>query len=143
MSRTCDSGRSARRHGAARWRASSGVVALALTLGLARCAPRLPLPAETSHEGDAPIAVPYPPPPAQVEMVGPPPDETAVWVDGSWRWTGASWAWTEGGWQHPPAAARYAPPITVRQSNGELVYFPGSWHAPSAPASPSAATTAR
>jgi hypothetical protein len=117
------------------------VVVAALAMGASSCAPRIPLPAQTSHEGDSPIVVPYPPPPAQVEMVGPPPDDSAVWVDGSWRWTGASWAWTEGGWERPAAGARYAPPIAVRQSNGELVYFPGSWHGAAAAPAPSSTTT--
>jgi hypothetical protein len=120
---------------------AAALVAIGVSLG--GCAARIPLPAETSHEGDTPVVVPYPPPPAQVEMVGPPPDDAAVWVDGSWRWTGTAWTWTEGEWERPPSGARYAPPIVVRQSNGELVYFPGSWHAPSAPATSSAAPSAR
>ena len=113
--------------------------ALSVALGLAACAcaARLPVPPSCSHEGDRPVPVPYPPPPARVEMVAPAPDEEALWVDGSWQWTGETYAWSAGSWQHPPAGAAYAPPLCVRRDNGELVYFPPSWHqAPSTPAEP-------
>lgn len=112
-----------------RWPASL-LVLLGIALGLAAstCRATLPVPPSCSHEGDRPVSVPYPPPPAQVEMVGPAPDDDALWVDGSWQWTGETYAWSAGGWQHPPAGAAYAPPLCVRRDSGELVYFAASWH---------------
>ena len=92
------------------------------------CAAHVPVPPVATHDGDAPVIVPYPPPPAQVEMVGPAPDDQAVWVDGSWLWTGQAYVWNAGGWQHPAPGLGYAPPMVIRQTSGELVYFPGSWH---------------
>ena len=106
----------------------STIVGLVVGLAFTACAARLPTPPTCSHEGDTPVRVPYPPPPAQVEMVGPAPDDEAIWVDGSWQWTGQSYAWSAGGWEHPPPDAAYAPPACVRRANGELLYFAASWH---------------
>lgn len=104
-----------------------GSVAL---LWLGSCRAPLPTPALGSHEGDVPVVVPYPPGPAQVELVGEQPEPGAVWVDGSWAWTGQAYVWQAGSWQTPAPGASYARPELVRRANGELVYFPGRWHEP-------------
>jgi len=106
----------------------AAVVAVAAGLGAGACKARVPTPPICSHEGDTPVRVPYPPPAAEVELVGPAPDDGAIWIDGSWQWTGQGYAWTAGGWQPPAPGAAYAPPSWVRRDDGELVYFPPSWH---------------
>ena len=73
------------------------------------------------------VVVPYPPPPARVEIVPPAPGEREVWVDGQWIWRGSHWVWQAGGWQVPPADSYYAPPVTLRQQDGSLAYFEGGW----------------
>jgi hypothetical protein len=100
---------------------------LALTLG---CAPRVPVPEPAGHEGDLPIAVPYPPPAARAETLPPPPHDHAVWLDGYWRWTGADYRWMAGRWVTPPAGMGYAPATTLRRRNGELLYYEPGWRRP-------------
>jgi hypothetical protein len=114
--------------------------AAALLVATAGCAAQVPVPPPSSHQGDVPVAVPYPPPVAQVEMVGPAPDADALWVDGSWQWTGESYSWSAGSWQHPPAGATLAPPLCVRRDSGELVYFPPSWHGPDGEPAPASSS---
>jgi hypothetical protein len=102
-----------------------------LMLPLIACAPRLPTPPVGLHTSEDFAIVPYPPPPAQVEFVPPRPNERALWVDGHFEWTGNGFAWHRGRWDVPPGAgAYYAPATTVRTSNGQLLYYRGSWHLP-------------
>jgi hypothetical protein len=77
------------------------------------------------------VVVPYPPPPARVEIV-PPPVEGAVWLDGEWDWQGASFAWRRGRWVKPPPGARYSPWTTVRGEDGTVYFAPGVWRDSSA-----------
>ena len=100
---------------------------MALTL-VASCQPSLPTPPTGDHSGDEPMAVPYPPPPARVEMVPPQPHEGALWQDGHWQWNGDTYTWSDGRWLDSPAGATYAPPMTTRRADGQLLYYPGSWH---------------
>jgi hypothetical protein len=90
--------------------------------------PTGPHPAGTTHY----VEVPYPPPPARVEIVPPkPPDADAVWVDGEWAWQGKRWVWQPGGWVARPRAGYFAPWLVYRLDNGRLLFAPGAWHAAS------------
>jgi len=94
---------------------------------LTACAPRLPVPAGATHTGDEYVAVPYPPPPAKVEIPPTAPSERAVWVDGHWQWNGGGYGWTPGQWLVPESGAAYARPTLVRLRNGDLLYYEGTW----------------
>jgi len=73
------------------------------------------------------VVVPYPPPPARVELIPPAPSDTAVWVDGTWRWTGRDYIWIAGRWQEPIEEAHYAPAKTERLPDGGVSYSPGTY----------------
>jgi hypothetical protein len=107
------------------------MAAATVAAGMMACVPHVPTAPRGSHDGDTPVSVPYPPPPALVEMIPPRPDEEAVWVDGTFTWNGARYDWTPGGWERLVEGAYYAPPNTVRRRNGELLYYRGVWHLPS------------
>ena len=100
---------------------------------LAGCGASLPVPRTGPHSPDEPaLVVPYPPPPAQVEVIQPPPEglEKAVWIDGEWQWRSRRWVWLPGRWEVPYPDAYYAPAATVRRADGDLVSFAGVWHFP-------------
>jgi hypothetical protein len=81
------------------------------------------------------IGVPYPPPPARVEIVPTRPREGAVWADGDWSWDGARYRWRAGGWVVAPAGVGLARWVTARGSDGRLWFAPASWrHADGTPA---------
>jgi len=101
------------------------IVFAALLVG--GCAKPVPLPEFGPHVAEAPILVPYPPPPARVEVVTPQPEKKMVWIDGQWIWRGRRWVWRRGGWEVPPAEQYYAPPVVMRQADGQLGYFQGGW----------------
>jgi hypothetical protein len=69
----------------------------------------------------------YPPPPARIEFVPPPPAKGAVWIDGEWVWQGRRWAWRIGRWVQPPPGARYSPWTVVRGDDGTTFYAAGTW----------------
>jgi hypothetical protein len=102
--------------------------------GLGACGDAtLPTPKLGSHSGDELIVVPYPPPPARVEIIpARPADKRSVWIDGEWVFQAQRWTWQAGRWVVPDPRAYYAPPTTVRLSDGTLVWFAGTWHAPRA-----------
>jgi len=105
--------------------------ALVVLLGSA-CGSRLPGPPTGPHpvNGTVYLDIPYPPPPARVEVIPPiPRDRGAVWVDGEWEWQGKRWNWLAGGWVVPPARAYFAPWLVYRLDNGRLLFAPGAWHA--------------
>jgi hypothetical protein len=79
------------------------------------------------------LAVPYPPPAAEVEMIPPIPEQGAVWVDGEWSWKGRRWVWEPGGWVLAPQNDAYYAKwtISIRPEDGTMRFSPGSWHAPS------------
>ena len=89
------------------------------------------MPPSGPHTADEPaIAVPYPPPPARVEIVPPGGADKAVWIDGEWQWRSRRWVWLPGRWEVPYPGAYYAPATTVRRADGALVWFAGAWHVP-------------
>jgi hypothetical protein len=108
------------------------VCTAALALVLPACGSSVPVPKTGRHHtSEEPVIVPYPPPPARVEVVPSPPPEmkSPVWTDGEWRWTGRRWVWQPGHWELPIANGYYAPPTTVRLADGTLYYYPGDWKA--------------
>lgn len=110
------------------------IIAAPLLAGLlgAACGARLPTPPTGAHPASSTnyVEVPYPPPPARVEVVPPAPQERgAVWVDGEWAWQGKRWSWLPGGWVVPPLGAYFAPWLVYRLDNGRLLFAPGAWHA--------------
>jgi len=107
-------------------------VVLLAALGAIGCSSRLPAPPTGPHPASATnyLEIPYPPPPARVEIVPPAPAEAgAVWVDGEWGWQGKRWNWLPGGWVVPPKGAYFAAWLVYRLDNGRLLFAPGSWHA--------------
>lgn len=106
------------------------LITLALAALTPACGASLPAPPTGVHpQGFTTfVEVPYPPPPARVEVVPPKPAEGAVWVDGQWDYEARSWVWRPGGWVSPPANAYFAPWLTVRRVDGKLFFAPGSWH---------------
>jgi hypothetical protein len=111
-------------------RAFTGSIVASLLFELAACSKALPLPQTGPHVGEDPQIVPYPPPPARVEIVQARPEPDAVWVDGEWQWKGRRWIWQPGGWQIPYPGAYYAPSVTVRLADGQLAWFRGQWQLP-------------
>ena len=111
------------------WRRCAVIGAL---LAVPACGGQLSSPPTGPHPGGTTqyVEVPFPPPPARVEVVPPkPPDAGAVWVDGEWAWQGKRWVWQVGGWVSPPPGAYFAPWLVYRLDNGRLLFAPGSWHA--------------
>jgi hypothetical protein len=78
---------------------------------------------------DAYSEVPYPPPPARVEVVPPAPRKGLVWVDGQWAWAWKRWQWEAGGWVAAPPGATFARWATVRLDDGRLFFAPAAWRA--------------
>ncbi len=80
-----------------------------------------------SHEGEVPLAVPVPPPPAQVDLVPDPPASFVrpAWVDGQWLWVGRRWVWEAGRWVELREGTVYAAPRVYRRADGQLVWFRG------------------
>src|SRR5262249_15342814 len=89
---------------------------------------RLPTPAYSQQQTNAYTEVPYPPPPARVELVPERPEnEGAVWIDGEWTWEGKHWAWKRGRWVVPPPGATFSPWTTTRDATGVLYLAEGTW----------------
>lgn len=101
------------------------LVAIATTA----CLPPLSGPPLGPQEQADPLVVPYPPPPARVDVVQDPPAEqkNPVWVDGQWLWRGRRWVWEAGEWVDLAPGQLYAKPIVVRRSDGQLVWFEGTF----------------
>jgi hypothetical protein len=106
------------------------VMPLAFATG---CIPSLPTPPTASHNennaDDVSVVVPYPPPPARVDLVLTRPAEmkSPVWVDGEWKWHGSRWMWEPGSWVDLEPNRVYAPPTLVYLSDGSLHWFAGAW----------------
>ncbi len=82
-------------------------------------------------QGAESFLVDYPPPPAEVEEVGPDPGGSCVWVDGHWDWTGRRWRWREGGWFTPPSGCYHSTPMLVflpGVSASALYFWPPRWY---------------
>lgn len=88
---------------------------------------RLPRPPYTAHASADLVAIPYPPPPARIEVIPESPDDRAVWLDGEWSWSGRRWGWRRGRWVIPPQGAAFAPWQAVRGGKGNLFIAPGVW----------------
>ncbi|APR86563.1 Hypothetical protein A7982_11912 [Minicystis rosea] len=77
---------------------------------------------------DAPwIEVPYPPPPARVEVVTPRKNGGDVWVDGQWEWMAGTWKWVAGTWVSPPQGTYFTRWSTVRHADGRLMFLAGTF----------------
>ena len=103
----------------------------AILLFAAGCATTssLPLPRTGPHVGDEPLVVPFPPPPAKVQVIPARPEQKdLVWIDGQWLWKGRRWAWQDGQWEEPLKDGYYALPTTVMLADGSIAYFAGDWH---------------
>ncbi|WP_437905787.1 YXWGXW repeat-containing protein [Sorangium sp. So ce327] len=106
-------------------------IPLASLLVLAGCGGSLPLPPTGPHlPSETMVVVPYPPPPARVEIISPSERPGDVWIDGEWQWRSRRWAWQQGRWEPVPPGAYFAPATTVRRADGSLVWFAGVWHLP-------------
>ena len=108
-----------------------GLSAAWLALGLSgACGSSLPMPETRAHPAMTTryIDVPYPPPAARAEIIPSKPRAGTVWVDGEWSWEGKQWTWQSGAWVMPPARAYFAPWISFRRSDGNLVFAPGTWY---------------
>ncbi|MBX3190520.1 MAG: YXWGXW repeat-containing protein [Labilithrix sp.] len=89
---------------------------------------RLPSPPFTRQPTSALHVVPYPAPPARVELVPHAPRERgAVWIDGEWVWQGRRWAWRAGRWVIAPEGAAFSPWTSVRDLDGTLYVAEGKW----------------
>jgi hypothetical protein len=99
---------------------------LALAL-LSACSSGLPRPPTGRIPADALVEVPYPPPPAHVEVIPPQKNPRDVWIDGQWDWDGKAWKWTDGAWQAPPANAYFTAWTTVRRGDGQLFFARAAW----------------
>jgi hypothetical protein len=93
------------------------------------CSSSLARPAVGRVPKDAFIEVPYPPPPARVEVIPRQPNDhdAWVWVDGQWEWDGKAWKWTAGAWVMPPAGATFTRWTAVRRSDGRLFFARAAW----------------
>jgi hypothetical protein len=114
---------------------ASRCLLLAVTyLVVTGCAPRVPLVPRGEHGDETPVAIPFPPPPARVEVLPAPPSDNALWRDGHWRWDETRFVWLPGRWVEPPRpGVVWAPPRTLRSKRGKLWYLGGHWHTPNAP----------
>lgn len=108
-------------------RVEPGPLLFLAAFGLAGCGHEWPSPALIAHPASALRRVPYPPPPARVELVPDEPEEGAVWVDGNWVWRGRRWVWRFGQWVEPVAGVRWAPNVTARNATAVLYYAEGEW----------------
>lgn len=105
------------------------VTAAGVFVGPLGCGASVPTPPLGAHgPGDASWVVPFPPPPARVEILRDAAlDGSKVWVDGQWVWETNRWVWRPGSFQLPQPGAVYAPPETVRLADGTLIHRPGVW----------------
>jgi hypothetical protein len=102
---------------------------LGIVLVVLACGASLPRPRTGPHPANAEyVEVSSPPPAAQVEVVPPAPDGSAVWVDGEWAWRTGRWVHVPGGWVRPPDGGYLAPWTTVRISDGRLMLRPSAWY---------------
>jgi hypothetical protein len=85
------------------------------------------LPPYTPQPTSALTEVPFPPPPARIEVVPSSPQSETVWIDGEWTWQMRRWAWKPGRWVKPPENARFSPWTTVRDRLGTLYFAGGTW----------------
>lgn len=99
---------------------------MALSLAPA-CSASLPKPPSGRVPDDAWIDVPYPPPPARVEVIPKEKSPDDVWVDGQWDWDGKDWRWIAGAWVTPPKGAYFTRWAAGRRPDGQLMFARGTW----------------
>ena len=101
-------------------------------LALFACSPTtrlVPMGAHPVHVQEF-IAVPYPPPPAEVEeLTYRNVRDECAWVDGYYGWQG-HWVWHHGGWVVPQLGCYYAPAVVAWSKAGEprLYFTPPRWY---------------
>lgn len=110
-----------------RWRGWGVWCAATLAAVALSCRGKLPTPRYSAQPTSALVPVPYPPPPARVEIVPDSPQDGAVWIDGEWSWDGRRWGWKLGRWLVPPPSATFSPWTTVRSRAGILYFAGGVW----------------
>jgi hypothetical protein len=76
------------------------------------------------HYVDGVVMVP--PPPPQVETIGPAPHAGYVWIGGYWNWTGGRHEWIDGHWVPPRPGHHWVAHEWVRQGDGWRLK-PGHW----------------
>jgi hypothetical protein len=73
------------------------------------------------------VIVNEPPPPLKQELVGTPPGDSYVWVQGYWTRAEGRWVWVAGHWQtRPTATATWLPGHWDRSASG-WIWTPGLW----------------
>jgi len=90
------------------------------------CGATLPQPEYITNQSKEWVVVPYPPPPARVEVIPPSPAFAAVWVDGQWTWVGR-WEWQKGRWVNLPLPVRFAPWAVRVRADGMWVFAAAYW----------------
>jgi hypothetical protein len=110
----------------------------ALAAGLvAACAPgHPPGPPHAANVTSNYNEVPYPPPPARIELIPARPDDHALWTDGEWRYRGRRWRWVRGSWSDVPPGAKFAHWASTIRADGAFLYAPGQWFDASGKAMP-------
>lgn len=109
------------------------VAALALVVVLGGCSSTTPtVPTGPRPDGDEKaVSVPFPPPPARVEVIPLRRRDTCLWLDGSWDYRGGAWVWLKGAWLEGDSPCFYVPPHTRFESTPAgtaLVYSRGQWY---------------
>jgi hypothetical protein len=94
---------------------------------LSACSSSLPRPPTGRVPTAGMMEVPYPPPPARVEVIPPQPGKLDVWIDGQWDWGGRAWQWLPGSWLTPPPNAYFTRWTTMRTIDGRLLFARAAW----------------
>jgi hypothetical protein len=100
-----------------------------LLVASAACSPTIPRPPSGPTPREAGVEVPYPPPPARIEVVKFSEVPGEVWVDGQWDWDGQTFQWFAGHWRAPPKGAYFTPWSAARRADGTLVFHKAAWRA--------------
>ncbi len=107
-------------------KAMRAIVGASVVAALA-CGGGLPVPPYAAQPQAALAPVPYPPPPARVELVPARPLGGALWIDGEWAWRGRRWSWRPGRWVVAPKGGRFSPWTLVRGDDGTPYFASGAW----------------
>jgi hypothetical protein len=76
------------------------------------------------------VRVPFPPPPAEIEVIPLRRRDECFWRDGFWQWSQTGWSWRPGAWELPPVGCTYTRPTTrwVKDAGTlKLLYFGAEW----------------
>ncbi len=108
------------------------VVVLAFGGPIAGCASTTPTVKTTPQPPSvAGVPVPFPPPPARVEVIPLRQRDSCKWRDGYWEFRAGEWQWSKGVWLNPAAdGCAYAAPATRFESTPAgtaLVYRASAW----------------